>query len=164
MDFFFCFFSVSDGPALLVSDIYLHSAMVPQVSIRQPWQSIILISSCAGSSLALLLVVCARNVMASVSSVTRMCAHVRLSESVMSATMVPSRGGVSSVGGSASQMPTTARSALSRKRTEMDVPRLSILEAPRPISSMNERSMVLRRDDQEVGFVWSISSLCFQSH
>ncbi len=102
--------------------------------------------------------------MASVSSVTRMCAHVRLSESVMSATMVPSRGGVSSVEGSASQMPTTARSALSRKRTEMDVPRLSILEAPRPISSMNERSMVLRRDDQEVGFVWSISSLCFQSH
>jgi hypothetical protein len=78
----------------------------------------------------------------------------------MSATMDPSREGVLSVEGLASQMLTTARSALSKKRTEMDVLRLSTLEAPRPISSMSARNMVLRRDDQEGGFVWSFWSRC----
>ena len=94
-----------------------------------------------------------RNVTASVSSATPMCAHVHLSESVTSATMDHSRGDVSSVEGLASQMPITARSALNKKRTEMDVPRLSILEVQRLISSMNGRSMVSRRDDQEDGSV-----------
>ena len=91
--------------------------------------------------------------MASVSSVTHMCAHLRLSESVMSATMARSREGVSSAEVLASQMPTTARSVHSRKMTEMAVPRLSILEAPRLISSTSVRSMVLRRDDRDDGFV-----------
>jgi hypothetical protein len=100
--------------------------------------------------------------MENVSSVTRMCAHVHLSGSAMSATMVHSREGVLSVEVLAFQTPTTARSVLSR-RTEMDVPRLSILEVPRLISSTSVRSMVLRRDDRDdvfVRFLWPHITLC----
>jgi hypothetical protein len=78
-------------------DSYLYAVlftMVFQVKVRQQWRSIILISSCAGSSLASRLVACVRNAMANVSSVTHTCAHVRLSGSAMSAIMVHSREGV----------------------------------------------------------------------
>lgn len=127
--------------------------MVSQDKIRQQWRSIILISSCAGSSPASRLVACVRNAMASVSSVTHTCAHVRLSVSAMSATMVHSREGVWSAEESVSQTPTTARSVPSRRRTGMVVPRSSISEVPRQISSTSARSMVLRRDDPEDGAV-----------
>lgn len=43
----------------------------------------------------------------------------------------------------------TARSALYLRKTEMDVPRLSILEVPRPICSMNERNMVSKNDNRQ---------------
>jgi hypothetical protein len=45
----------------------------------------------------------------------------------------------------------------------MVVPRLSILEAPRLISSTSGRSMVLRRDDREegvAGFYWLLVVFC----
>lgn len=85
--------------------------------------------------------------MGSASSVTHMCARVRLSVCVMSATMVHSREGVLSAEVLASQTPTTARSVRSRRKIEMDVPRLSTLEVPRLISFTSVRNMVLRRDD-----------------
>ena len=91
--------------------------------------------------------------MANASSATHTCAHARLFGSAMSATTAHSREGVWSVE-SASQTPTTARSVPSRRRTRMVVPRLSILEAPRLISSTSGRSMGLRRDDWVAGFYW----------
>ena len=140
-----------------------YSTMVLQISIRQQWRSIILISSCAGSSLALRSVACVRNVMASASSATHTCAHARLFGSAMSATTAHSREGVWSAEESASQTPTTARSVPSRRRTGMVVPRLSILEAPRLISSTSGRSTGLRRDDWEegvAGFYWPHVVFC----
>ncbi|RWW84348.1 hypothetical protein BHE74_00007054 [Ensete ventricosum] len=44
-------------------------------------------------------------------------------------------------------MLTIAKNALSRKKIVMVVPRLLIWEAPRPISSLNVKSMDLRKDD-----------------
>lgn len=137
-----------------------HFTLVSQVKVRHQWRSIILISSCAGSSLASRLAAFARNVMASVLSATRTCAHVRLSGSATSAIMVRSREGVWSVEESASQTLTTARSAPSRRRTGTVAPRSWISEAPRRISSMSARSMVLRRDDREDGAVCGSLWLC----
>jgi hypothetical protein len=132
--------------------------MMAQVSTWQLWRSIILILSCAGSSLALLLGACVKNAMGSVSSVTRMCVRVRLSGSAMSATTVHSREGVLSAEVLAFQTRTTARNALSRRRTGMGALRLSTLEVPRLISFTSVRNMVLRRDDDQddvfVRFLW----------
>jgi hypothetical protein len=90
-----------------------------------------------------------KNAMGSVSSVTRMCVRVRLSGSAMSATTVHSREGVLSAEVLAFQTRTTARNALSRRRTGMGALRLSTLEVPRLISFTSVRNMVLRRDDDQ---------------
>lgn len=126
---------------------YMLHRFFDKSTIKVAWPSIILIWSCAGNSQELLSVGCVRSVMASVLSVIPMCAHVHLSVYVMSATMVHSKVGVSSVGVLAYLMPITARSAHSRRKIGMDARRSSTLGAPRLISSTSAKNMVSRKDD-----------------
>lgn len=123
--------------------------------LHKPWQSTTLILSCAGSSQGLLLGGYARNVMVSVWSAIPMSDHAHWWESVMSATTVHSKEDVSYVEVLGSQMPTTAKSVLSRRRIEMDAQKLWIWGVPKQIFSMNERNMDLRKDDGKSGSTFS---------
>lgn len=61
--------------------------------------------------------------------------------------MAPTRAGASSAGGPEYLMPTTARSAPSRKKIEMVALRSSTWAVPRQTFSMKGKSMASRRDD-----------------
>lgn len=120
-----------------------------QGSIVGVWLSIIPIWSCVVSNQELPLEGCARKMTANVWYVTPMCAPARLWGYVMSATTGLFKAGVLSVVGWGSRTPTTARSALSWKRTGTGARRLSIWGVLKLICSMSERNMASRRDDDD---------------
>lgn len=93
------------------------------------------------------LAACAKNATASVSSATRTCVRVPWSGSAMNATTDRIKDDVSSVEDPVSRMPTTARSARSRRRTETAVQRLLTWDHRRRTCSTSERSTASSRSN-----------------